>query len=290
MSVPTNFEALTLVSNEARSGRPHDPLKSGPRELTKRALDKFAKPIPLGFYFDTRAHEPNNISHLLLNIVPLCLLAREAVEDVTFVFGTVQPRFREMLNYFGIEPLCTYRSVTGQALTFHLSRQISQFPIETIIDYPFNILAEDIYKDFVEERVGAKKIFVSRRGKRSLINEAEVCTFLEARGYTTVYFEDHSIADQISIMQAADDIVAIHGAAMAYLALKEHIGSVIELLPPTVYHSLFPIACHRAERFAQLLPELDENAHFAGWSAILPYKQRAFSVDINQLRRALDEG
>ena len=65
-----------------------------------------------------------------------------------------------------------------------------------------------------------KKIFISRRGSRRLLNEKDVVALMTERGYQTVYFEEMSLADQWSIACHAHSIAAIHGAALGYLASK----------------------------------------------------------------------
>ena len=65
-----------------------------------------------------------------------------------------------------------------------------------------------------------KKIFISRRGSRRLLNESDIVALMTERGFQTVYFEEISLADQWSITRHARSIVAIHGAALGYVATK----------------------------------------------------------------------
>lgn len=284
-----HYTGMTLISKHACSkqvagleGRWH-------RSLAKRIISRSAIPIQAGPFFDTRFIEPNNISHMLMDIIPLCLHVQSAGGDVKFIFRPLQPRFRELLSYFGIEPLCTYRPIIGQQYMFRLSRQLAQYDFDHEIDIPFYNFTGEVYSPFIECRNNRKKIFLSRRGARSLRNESEVNSFLEDRGYHIFYPEEHSISEQISIMQSAEDVVAIHGAAMAFLALNDRIRTLVELLPPNVYHDHFPLALgHKVESYFQLVPSFDDNVQFAGWPAILKCKQQPFSVDIGQLRLALE--
>lgn len=286
---PMVFNEMTLLSDDACSKRTKDIGGFGPRALTKHSISRWGKPVGTDFFFDTRYIEPNNVSHLLLDIIPLCLRVRSVVDEVTFVFRPLAPRFRELLAHFGIEPLCTYRPIIGRRLSFRLSRGLAHFEIGPDFDAPVYSYTGEVYSDYFRNREGAPKIFVSRRGSRSPVNAAELNAFLEARGFTIVYLEDHCIAEQIAVMQAAEDVVAIHGAAMAYLALKNRTRSMIELLPPNVYHDHFPLGVgHKVDKFIQLIPTYDEEVQFSGWPAILRHKQQPFSVDLAQLEQALD--
>ncbi|TCU52240.1 uncharacterized protein DUF563 [Novosphingobium sp. PhB57] len=287
---PMDFRALTLLSERTCSKRSADLAGFGPRALAKRAIGRWSKPIDAGLFLDTRHIEPNNVSHLLMDIVPLCLSARRAVGDAAFVFRPLQPAFRDLLLQFGIDPLCTYRPVSGEKLSFRLARGLSQFGIEAHFDAPLYSYTGEVYTDHGAAPSGRRKLFISRRGPRSPLNAAQLDAMLEARGFTVVYMEDHAIPDQIALMQEADDVVAIHGAALAYLALKARTSRVIEIMPPSVYHDHFPIGIgHKVDRYVQLIPSFDENVQYQGWAEIYRHKQSPFHVDLAQLEEALDE-
>lgn len=286
---PMEFGALTLLSRRACSRRSADLEGLGPRAIAKRAIARWSRPIQTGYFLDTRQIEPNNVSHLLMDIIPLCLSARRALGNVTCVFRPLQPRFEELLRYFAIEPVCTYRPVSGDSLSFRLSRGLAQFGIETQFDAPLYNYTGEVYADWVAAGKGQRKVFVSRRGPRSPTNAAELDALLSARGFATIYLEDFPIAEQIAAMQAADHVVAIHGAALAYLALKHRTRSVIEIMPPHVYHDHFPLGIgHKVDRYVQLIPNFDEDVQFQGWPAIYRHKQAPFAVDLRQLEAALD--
>lgn len=66
---------------------------------------------------------------------------------------------------------------------------------------------------------GAKKIFISRSkaSYRRMLNEADLTTLLEKRGFLTVHLEALSVVEQIALFQNADHIVASHGAGLTNL-------------------------------------------------------------------------
>jgi capsular polysaccharide biosynthesis protein len=81
----------------------------------------------------------------------------------------------------------------------------------------------DAVQAMVPERLagnGRKRIYVSRRRwsqvrkTRTLINEAEVETMLEKRGFTIHRPEDHGLADNARIFAGADIVVGPSGAGM----------------------------------------------------------------------------
>lgn len=79
--------------------------------------------------------------------------------------------------------------------------------------------------DSVAREIGSpssiKKIFLSRINQaiiqpnhRVLVNERELCRLMESRGYTIVFPELLSFADQIGLFTAADIVVGVGGAGM----------------------------------------------------------------------------
>ena len=286
MSRPTSFDELVLLSRPSQSVRSGD--FGGRIGFARRLFSVAGRTIDLDCFFDTRSGGPNNISHLLIDIVPLCLLACQAVPDVKFVFRPMAPHFRELLGFFGIDPLCTDRPVRGRGLEFFLTRQLALFSMGCAFGSPVTTLTGEVYRDYFRKPAGPRKLFISRRGPRSLANEADVLAMLAPEGFQIFYPEDHSIPDQIAAIQAADQVVTIHGAAMAFLALKERTEKIIELLPPHVYHDFFPLALGgKVERYFQLLPVFDEQVQFGGWSEVLKRKQERFAADLGQLRAAI---
>jgi hypothetical protein len=285
-----HFSDLTLVSRESCSKRTSDLRAINPHSLVKRLIGEHARPIETAYFFDTRFMDSNNISHLLMDVIPLCLCVKEVVRSPAFIFRPLGSRFRELLSYFGMEPICTYKPVRGRELSFRLTRGLAKFEIEAAFDVPIYSYTGEVYSDYFRATgEHPRKVFLSRRGPRAPVNEAQAVSLLQSRGFETLYLEDYSIPEQVSLIQAADDIVAVHGAAMAFLTLKESIRTVVELLPPSVYHDHFPIGLgHKTEKFFQLIPSFDDDVQFRGWSAISRCKDQPFSIDLDQLTMALD--
>lgn len=64
------------------------------------------------------------------------------------------------------------------------------------------------------------RIYLSRRGSRFVVNEDEVVRLLQSRGFTRVFLEDLPFSQQLSTMRNAREIVAVHGAGLAWLVFK----------------------------------------------------------------------
>lgn len=66
----------------------------------------------------------------------------------------------------------------------------------------------------------AKRIFIARLGTGSLLNQTEVERLVAARGYRTVFMEDHPVAEQLGLASRARTVVAVHGAGRAGLVMN----------------------------------------------------------------------
>jgi capsular polysaccharide biosynthesis protein len=79
---------------------------------------------------------------------------------------------------------------------------------------------------------GGRKIYISRRfaDTRNLLNEAEVRSLVESRGFESFVLEDMSVADQIRLFAEAETIVAPHGAGLTNMIYADR-PCIIELMP-----------------------------------------------------------
>ena len=254
MQSPTRFDELVTVVVEEISSqpdRPLGPIRSGKdvlRWFYTRARNASARyGTPLRFdqpVLDTRTEDPNNFSHLLQNVIPLCLQAKKSVGDnVLFVFNRFKlAKGRELLSKFNIIPIETHKRIAGPVVHIRGTRGLAAFPLPPFDDVITSFFPE-IYNDYsFEPTIKIEKVFLARRGARALVNQVQVESLLASAGYKTVYMEDHSIEEQISIAANARHVVAVHGAAMAFLALNRAIETLIELSPPHVYHEWFPVS------------------------------------------------
>jgi hypothetical protein len=83
-----------------------------------------------------------------------------------------------------------------------------------------------------------RRIFVSRRGTRQIVNLAEVEAKLVEMGFETVYPEDLSFSSQVSTFFAAELVVGVMGAAMTNLLFCQPSSRII-ILTPSAWHEPF---------------------------------------------------
>ncbi|MEO8948271.1 MAG: glycosyltransferase family 61 protein [Mucilaginibacter sp.] len=77
-----------------------------------------------------------------------------------------------------------------------------------------------------------ERIYVSRRNatQRKIVNEEEVITTLSRYNFTTIYNEDYSFFEQISIYSNAKHLASIHGAGLTNMIFMPAGAIVFELV------------------------------------------------------------
>jgi capsular polysaccharide biosynthesis protein len=265
-----------------------------------RYLKSLTPARPLGergtVFLDARHIFPNNISHAMNQLIPSALAA-EALsgEKVRLLMSPItMPRVSELLELFQVDFDTTGRSMEGRTVELYAARGLALYNAQTY----FDISAHTLFRELVQlsDRVPKNQerspdrthIYISRRGARALKNAASVERLLQRHGYEPVYMEDYSVEEQCRIGAGAERVVAIHGAGMGFLALNKGLRSVIEILPPNVYHQFFPtLLADSVQEYVQIMPQFDYAVAITGWDEIARRKVQPFSLDEALLERAL---
>ena len=256
------------------------------RGVLSRAAPRVTFRTPV---LDLRAEEPNNVAHLLLNLIPYCLQSRKVLSgEPVFLFRRVAPRFRPLLDIFGVSPTEESRRVDAPMIKLRGARGLAVYDLLGTFDCEGINFFPDTYSSRHFDSLRFERVFLARRDVRHLRNQEEVERLAEEYGYRTLYAEDYSLRDQLSIGAHARHVLAIHGAAMSLLLMSEHIESVIELLPDHNYNVVFPVClAPRVSRYEQIISEFDQSVVHSGWNAIVQHKNAPFAVDVNLLRSRL---
>lgn len=255
------------------------------------------------FIFDARFDVFTNIGHILENVATRVLLAKKFLSEhfqkdieIHVVLGSRVPKYSmtmEVYRLLGFPLIFTDDNVRGEIVTCPEHRVFSIRPQFFGFDFPG-------YKEKTPER-----IFIPRRGSRSLINNDEVTKFMEERGFKTLYFEDLAIDDEWSIARNAKEVVVVHGAASSNFILNRvgmrddaEPGSglkLIELMSPSwnFYENRYMTnalngkwCCVRGQITPQMLKALDF-AKITPDARKSPFKD-PFKVDCGTIQMALD--
>jgi Glycosyltransferase 61 len=242
--------------------------------------------------FDTRGWEPNNFAHLLLDLIPYSLYVRRAVgPEVVILFRKLGKRFGELLDIFGLVPDFERRRVEADVVKICGTRGLAVYDLDlrTTFDCPGICFVPNVYAEMdFSSSTKYEKVFLARRDARRLVNQTEVEETVARFGYHTVFMEDYSLHEQLSIGAQAKHVVAIHGAAMSFLVMGRRIDSIIELLPTNNYAAGFPVALGlRVRHYEQIIPSFDRTVQHIGWPAIVSFKNLPFAVDTSLLANRL---
>jgi capsular polysaccharide biosynthesis protein len=179
--------------------------------------------LPHDRVFDLRRNDPNNWAHFLNNHLPVffqvCDRLGLAPGDCLLVLPADSPGYiRNAAELFGLKILTTDAPLEGEGILYDPT------PWTGIRDDRAQWVQTAYVRDTLARIEAAptqtdlpRRVFLSRRSTRALMNETEVAQWLGARGFETVYPEDLSPADQLRLFRCAEAIVAVHGAGLAPL-------------------------------------------------------------------------
>jgi hypothetical protein len=270
------------------------------RRLAARLRPPAPRPGPAGrVLVDLRRDTltPKNWAHFLDDYIPtvfhLCARTGVAPGAVTLVLPAGTPGFiLRAAALFGLDTLCTPLPLRGSVLSFGFETWNAIRAARA--DWARLPAIGAVLAPLRAPEGPPLRLFLSRRGTRVLSNEAEVAAFLAARGYRTVYAEDHSPAEQFRLFARAEAIVAIHGAALApllYRAPDAPLRQLVELFPPGHMTTVFRIVAEQVGiRWAgvrgRLRPEHIRPAYARG-TPFTRHSLQAFHADPEALDLAL---
>ena len=234
MRLPTYFDGIAVsIVHEVLPGFPMPPITLSSLRNAARFGYHMARGVEAAIcsprvmrkpVFDTRSWEPNNFAHLLLDLIPYSLYVRQAVgPEVVILFQKLGKRFHELLDIFGLVPDFERRRIEADVVKISGTRGLAVYDLDlrTTFDCPGICFVPNVYTEMdFSSSTKFEKVFLARRDARSLLNQAEVEETVAKFGYRTVFMEDYSLREQLSIGAHAKHVVAIHGAAMSFLIMS----------------------------------------------------------------------
>jgi capsular polysaccharide biosynthesis protein len=252
----------------------------------QKTYRKFAAPMQVDgeYLLDSRYETDGNIAHIMTGVVPRLLAAKKICDRVTVVLRSNASNMgKNVYKLLGASLLCTDKDINGKLV---LANDQHPGAYEAFYTNLFGELAfEGLNPDTPE------KVFISRKGTRSLINESEVEQTLQARGFKKFYFEDIPISEQWSVTRNAKVIVGMHGAALSSLVFNRNKVKLLELFHPGYVVDMYRnMASAVGGSWCGVSGQITEDV-----IGKLDFKQdaRAFAltrtkIDINSLQMALE--
>lgn len=283
------------------------PNKTNPRRGLRLIKDKIKGQrrtdeldITDGYVVDLRANSPQNWSHLLNFHIPLLALVETEfglpLSEITAVFPFDMPQFaRSALALLGVSAVFTDGLVRGRLIEISLSHE--------------NVHRTHSRTWFLQSEMAARKaraedgmdvpkrVLIGRRGSRGLVAQERFERLLEPLGFSTVYPERLSVAEQFSLFSRCETIVAVHGAALGPLLLRTEAGRppphVVGIMPSGVVSDFFRMMSQQVgSRWVgirgKVRPEYVAMAYDLQRTSLSGFESHDVEIDTDALLLALD--
>ena len=195
--------------------------------------------------------------HWMMDSLPKAFIAEQSGYSGSYLVPSGGPTAMriESMELLGIEPS---RLIT-QASDEYRVRNLSIPTYFSGFNAPFNPIFMRAYRDHILSHVAPsssspEKIYVARKPdakNRRVVNHDEVEALARRAGFTTVYFEDLSLQEQIAVASRARTMIAPHGSGMTHTLFMPESSSIIEFFPYQrrascdCYERLAPVVSHR---------------------------------------------
>ena len=187
----------------------------------------------------------HNYYHWLLEAIPRLDLYERSGVAIDRYYAPIRHHFqRETLSLLGIPQ---DRIVPA---TCHAHLAPNRLVISSLHGGLSRVKTDFLFRRFTAH-VGpwagpAQRIFISRRGARSIVNEREVLRALRPLGFERLRLEGMPLAEQIAVFSRAEYVVGPHGAGLTNLAFCRPRTKVVEIgTPYRPWACFYEIAHHR---------------------------------------------
>ncbi len=129
-----------------------------------------------------------------------------------------------------------------------------------------------------------RRLYVSRQGKRGVLNDEEVASVLSGYGFMPIRPETMTFDEQVSVFSEADVIVGAHGAGLSNIIFCSGQAAIIELFPWSEWRPFFWAICNRfgfRYTYLRCRSPADPSIYAPG--------DMPFTVCIDELRTAIEE-
>jgi capsular polysaccharide biosynthesis protein len=183
--------------------------------------------------------QPNYYHWFMDGLPRLALLDRLPADTKILVPSELRPFQTETLRWLGLEQRIV--PLPGR----HLVAEHFYFSSPTVMTgcadpYGVRFLREKFLPRAEPPVEPVEKIYIQRRGKtRGLVNEAELLSFLEARGWRAMDLESLTLAQQIGLFTQARAVCGLHGAGFTNLLWCQPGTVAVELLADNFLNGCF---------------------------------------------------
>lgn len=254
-------------------------------------------------FIDLRGYSPGNIAHAIMIHLTLAIYSRDFAKSINIsnpvlLFPKKLPHYiNSLFNSIGFETILSNADFEGPEIKFELDSTNSlRGNFHEVIKIYFSDTDFD-KKLLALHKNLPKKIFISRKDTRRLMNEQSVEKFLEKKGFKKVYLEDYPILEQVALVSLADTVVAIHGAALGPVVFRVLFKTkplkLIEIYSPAHMTNVYRIIAHQINANwigvrGRAWPKLIKQAYECEPSKVRQYSLNDFELCLISLENALN--
>lgn len=170
-------------------------------------------------------------------------IGEEEFKKCKIIYPLVGTGFEiELLRYAEVDEyqIIDSRAYTIEANTYYLANNDNWYHHNR---HDLNLIRETLSK-VKNSGPTYERVYISRKGRRRVLNEPEVVKVLKEFNFTILYDEPRSVAEQVTIYRNAKVIIGPHGASFANI-LNCNPGTVlIELFPDDYHPDYFRFMAH----------------------------------------------
>ncbi len=184
----------------------------------------------------------------LLFIYAKLLRIKSAIGEAEFkkckvIYPLVGTGFEiELLRYAGVDDyqIIDSRAYTIEAKTYYLANNDNWYHHNR---YDLNLIRETLGK-VKDTGTTYDRIYISRKGRRRVLNEDEIIAVLKKFDFEILYDEPRSVAEQVTLYRNAKVIIGPHGASFANILNCQPGTKLIELFPDDYHPDYFRFMSH----------------------------------------------
>ncbi|MDB5261407.1 MAG: glycosyltransferase family 61 protein [Adhaeribacter sp.] len=190
--------------------------------------------------------------HWFLDCLPrLYAIIKSITAPTILIIPASMPAFqRETLDFL----LREHPGISLQTISKKQKWQLPDFALPTFVSNHYsgflppdilNFIRPSIWHGYgVTEAPEKSRLYISRgkAAKRRLLQEADIIKVLDAFGFTTIYAEDFTYAEQVRLFYNARLVVGAHGAGLTNILFGRDL-QVVELHPADMVRSHYFMIC-----------------------------------------------
>ena len=177
----------------------------------------------------------NNYYHFVVELLPVLLALKKMGKPVTVMGCSVDtyPYVKYFVGLFQLEPSIRFTPIERGKGYKAKSVLLKKKP-----------LFDKEFLQSIEELIGSnnissnentfEKVFIYRRGLRSLENNQAVLECLTALGFYCFDPGDHPVSFQLAALTKASVVVGVHGAGLTNILFSNQLNFLLEIMPGNI--------------------------------------------------------